>query len=268
MAPRHHPSPPSNAALVAELKARIRAIEGITPTTQVGARVEEGVEEEEAGGGPGTLAFGIAGIDAALAGGGLRLGALHEVSGDSGAATGFSAALLGRLLKHREGLAVAVLWCRTGHPLYPPGLAALGVPPEKLVVIEARRDGDVLWAMEEGLRSRALAAVVGEARQVSLTASRRLELAAEKGGVTAFLLAPRTDKSAPSAAVTRWRIEGAPGAADGGLSRPCWRVALIRCRGGGMGEWTMEWRNETGDFAVVAEAGARSAVPRVSRLAG
>ena len=260
MAPRRHPSPPSNAALVAGLKARIRALEGIVPAAQVGVGVE--------GGGLETLAFGIAGIDAALAGGGLRLGALHEVSGDPGAATGFSAALLGRLLRRNEAVAAAVLWCRTGQPLFPPGLAAFGLPPERLVVVEARRDADVLWAMEEGLRSRALAAVVGEARQVSLTASRRLELAAEKGGVTAFLLASRTDKPAPSAAVTRWRIEGAPGATAGGLSRPCWRVTLIRCRGGGTGEWTMEWCDETGDFVVATEACDRSAVPRVSRLAG
>jgi protein ImuA len=42
--------------------------------------------------------------------------------------------------------------------------------------------------MEEGLKCRGLAAVVGEATRLSLTASRRLQLAAGESGVTAILI--------------------------------------------------------------------------------
>jgi protein ImuA len=42
--------------------------------------------------------------------------------------------------------------------------------------------------MEEGLRHSALAAVVGEVIRLPLTASRRLQLAAEQSGVTALVI--------------------------------------------------------------------------------
>ena len=49
-----------------------------------------------------------------------------------------------------------------------------------------KKKQDLLWAMEEGLRSGQPALVIGEIDAVSLVASRRLQLAAEAGGVTAF----------------------------------------------------------------------------------
>jgi hypothetical protein len=48
--------------------------------------------------------------------------------------------------------------------------------------------------MEEALRCKAVAAAVGEINNIDLTASRRLQLAAEQGGATGFLL-DETEKS-------------------------------------------------------------------------
>src|SRR5438874_2148435 len=111
----------------------------------------------------GVLPFGVAAIDQVLPGSGLALGAVHEILGsgadeeDCAAAAGFAAGILARL-----GTG-AVLWCLKRRPdLYGPGLKAHGFDPARLVLVAAPRDDELLWAVEEGLRSPGLAAVVGE----------------------------------------------------------------------------------------------------------
>ena len=215
------------------------------------------------------LSVGAPEIDAALPWGGLPLGALHEViEAAPSAGVGFTVALLARLATRMGG---QVLWClgrrslyESGN-LYAPGLAAFGLGPERLIVARGQTDADVLWAMEEGLRSRALAAVLAETGALDLATSRRLQLAAEASGVTGFLLRPCDGRPAPTAAVTRWRLAAAPseaaGRKTGAAVLPCWRAALERCRGGAPRAWLMEWRHETteagaglpGRLSVVAE---------------
>src|SRR5579863_769690 len=113
----------------------------------------------------GALPFGIAALDCALPGGGLALGAVHEVLGAGGdeedgvAAAGFAAGILARLG------AGPVLWCLRRPDLYGPGLLAHGLDPARLVLVTASRDEEILWALEEGLRTgltSGFAAVVGE----------------------------------------------------------------------------------------------------------
>lgn len=66
--------------------------------------------------------------------------------------------------------------------------------------------------MDEGLRCKGLAGVVGEVRKLSRTASRRLQLCAGETGVTALLirrwrnLNEKSFSEEPSAAATRWRV--------------------------------------------------------------
>lgn len=132
------------------------------------------------------LPFGHAGIDARL-GGGLPLGALHEVAartGDiahAGAASLFVAGLVARL----RG---PVLWCVEQPDLFAPALAGVGLHPDRVLYVATGRARDVAAAMEEGARHAGLAAVVGELRQLDLTASRRLSLAAGASGTTVFAL--------------------------------------------------------------------------------
>ena len=176
--------------------------------------------ERGAGGARPPFALGLAGLDAHL-GGGLPRGCLHEVAGavDDGAAAGFCAALLGRL--SAEPMAGPVLWCQPTLDLYGPGLAAFGLDPARLIVVTARRPADRLWAMEEGLRCPALAAVLGELDALDLTAARRLQLAAETSGVTGFVLHPNGGHPAQATAVTRWKITAAaaPVSAGHGVHR-------------------------------------------------
>lgn len=212
--------------LVADLKAQIRAQE-------LGAR--------PAGSLP-SLPFGLPEIDDALPTGGLALGAIHEVHGGGAdlihgaAAVSFIAGVLARTVG-------PIIWAMPRRDLFPPALAAVGVHQDRVIYVEAGKD--VLLVVEEALRHVGLAAVVGEIDgPVSLTASRRLLLAAEaSGGLGLLLRRPRrlrqdhTDE--PTAARTRWRVTAVPSGptlpcspAKPGLARARWRLDLLRCRGG------------------------------------
>jgi len=224
--------------------------------------------------------MGLPAIDALLPEGGLLTGALHEIEAGAtpsgriaahdGAALGFAAHLMGRFASATPG---TLLWCRRPSgvfdaPPYAPALAAW-FDPARLLVVTARRDEDVFWAMEEGLRCPGIAAVLGETRATDATAGRRLSLAAEKSGVPALLLRPQP---APpqSVCVTRWRIASAPSRSTPGLhdvGAPRWRLELRRNRFGApsiaeIPSWLVEWNDETHCLAVVPEtlhgsAGAR-----------
>jgi protein ImuA len=214
------------------------------------------------------LPFGLAAVDRVLPGGGLARGCLHELCGapDRAAAAGFAAALLGRLAVDGHAL-----WIGPRGDLYAPGLAAQGLPPERLIVVRAGARDARLWALEEALRSPGLTAVLAEVDRLTLTQSRRLQLAAEAQGVSALLLRPLSacdaPSAAPTAAMTRWRITPLPDAADLDASprawqRPRWRVELVRCRGGRTGAWAIAWREGgfhevTGALALAAEPGDR-----------
>ncbi len=128
----------------------------------------------------GSIAFGVKPLDAQLPTGGLRLGALHEVAGGGvGAVHGAAAVLfVGGVLARMEG---PVLWCLRQRDLFAPALAGVGLHPERVIYAEAGDEKGVLGVLEDGLRHGGLAAVVGEVAGLAMTASRRLQLAAEEG---------------------------------------------------------------------------------------
>jgi protein ImuA len=209
------------------------------------------------------LPFDVPAIDRRLPALGLARGALHEAAGlgpeteHAAAAALFVAGILAR----SRG---AVLWVLERADLFAPALAAAGLPPARVLFTEAGRD--VLTAMEEGLREPGLSGVVGETtRPVTLTASRRLQLAAETSGVPAFLVRrsrifddPRLAE--PNAAVTRWRIAALPSrppvpeAPDvPGLASALWRLDLIRCRGGEPATWIVGACDAQGRLSLVSD---------------
>ena len=186
------------------------------------------------------LATGVAGIDRTLAEtgeAGLAAGAMHGIAGP-----GAQTLLLGLLKRLMARDPRPVLW---GLPwtapaaLYGPGLAQAGLATERLILARARKPAELLWALEEGLRSGALAAAVGEPDgRLTLTASRRLQLAAETGGGFGFLISTRDDAAAPSALHSRWRAEPLPSeiGGDGAVTRRL-DIALLRHRSGATGHW-------------------------------
>ena len=242
---------PTRAERLAALRDEVRAI-----------------ESAGASGGREYLPFGVEEMDRRLAGGGLAVAALHEVTGERSNLGDDSAAVLFMtgIAARREG---PVLWALARRDLFAPGLAQAGLGSERVFYAECRTDEDVLAVMEEGLRHGGLAAVIGEvARVQNMAPTRRLQLAAEDHGTTALLLrrwkAGSDPLGAPSAAVTRWRIGCVPSgvlaeAGDEGVGRPRWRIALARQRGGEPYTWIMEGPDAEGRLALPAAPGNRAA---------
>lgn len=145
----------------------------------------------------------------------------------------------------------------TGRP-YRPGLPARLRP--RVIHVAAVTPEDALFALEEGLRCRDLACVIGEIagnpRALDFTASRRLTLAAERSGVPLVLV--RLDAAHDlSSARMRWQAAAAPSppprwnaAAPG---TPTWRAELFRARGYPTGEWILRAEED----GLVATAGER-----------
>jgi protein ImuA len=238
-----------HAPLLAELRERIARLDG------------SGVRARPA------LPFGVPAIDRHLPGGGLLRGALHEVSGAGADYThGTAAALfIAGMLTRLEG---PVLWCLRRRDLFAPGLAGVGLHPDRVIYAEAGDASRVLLAMEEGLRHAPLAGVVGEVDRIGLTASRRLNLAAEASGVIAFALRRGwrhgdVEREEPSAAHTRWRVGAVPSRPLDvpGLARALWRLELTRSRNGEAAQWLVEACDEQGRLAPADSAPAGLAVP-------
>lgn len=220
------------------------------------------------------LPLGADAIDAAL-GGGLALGHLHECAPAGalhlGAALGFVLALAARTGPDRR-----ILWIQPDFAgvesgaLYGAGLSAFGLPMEHVLLLRVARPVDVLWAMEEGLRSRVLSAVIAELTEdgaaADLTATRRVTLAARDGGGLGFLLRHRIS-SEPSAAATRWEIAAAPSQPDGfgGLGRTAFILALVKTRRGRLGRWTIAWDQHERSFSPLSLALAETAFDRPAR---
>lgn len=223
------------------------------------------------------ISFGLAAVDAHLPGGGLASGGVHEITdgtgtadGGNGSVTAFAAALAGRAQRlHRHPVVWIAPRIAQRESLYAPGLAAFGLDPSAVVVVRAPSHGrhgatPALWAMEDALRSPAVGTVCAEIDAVDLTASRRLQLAAEAGGVTAIALRPPQSRLAPTAAATRWLVAPAPSRPTegyAGVGAPRWRVDLQRCRGGRPRHWLMEWDDASGAVAVVAALADRPVEP-------
>ena len=261
--------PPAGSADLEALRRRIAALERRVPAL-------EGAAGGGCAGRPWPL--GVGALDDALPEGGLAADGLHEAAGESAAdgpaAAAFLAALLARRVRAGERGAVLVCQSRNGAArfgrLHGPGWRDLGLEPADLLILRARREKDVPWAVEEGLRSGALAAVLAEVEGIEFTVSRRLALAAAEGGTPALLL--RHDALGPaSAAQTRWRVAALPGRADpfdeGAPGLPRWRLALVRARGGRPATCDVEWNRETGDFRMAAALADRPATPGAGAVA-
>lgn len=223
--------------------------------------------------------FGAAEIDGFLPWQGLAPHGLHELkpaaAGDAAAAQAFAMALLARRLGPGEARHKSLLWvapwrdiAEGGWP-YGPGLQQLGLDPTRLILVETRRDSDALWAIEEGMRSGALAGVLGSVSRLSLTAARRLSLAAGTHATPALVLTPAAIQGLP-VAMSRWRIAAGAGAShplEPGLpGRLRFTLALERCRGRECGRtWIVEWSDASFRFRVAAPLADRASRPDVAR---
>ncbi len=143
-----------------------------------------------------------------------------------------------------------VLWVQDKRAVQRSGRPYLhGLPDElrhRLIHVEAATPEDALFALEEGLRCRDLACVIGEIvgnpRALDFTASRRLSLTAEQHGVALWLVRLEAQADLSSARM-RWRVEAAPSEADrwnaDAPGAPAWKVELFRARSHAPGQWKL-----------------------------
>lgn len=210
------------------------------------------------------LPFGVPSLDDRLPGGGLALGALHEVAGGGhGAIDGAAAALFAAGVAARtQG---RILWCLTRADLFAPAIAQAGLSADRVIYVEAGDEKSVLACVEEGLRHGGLGCVVAEVAHLSMTASRRLQLAAEGSGTMGIALrrwrrqAEASDFGQPTAASTRWRVSVLPSAPlpVPGIGRHRWLVELIRARAGDSADFVLEACDDQGRLGLPAEVGYR-----------
>jgi protein ImuA len=216
-----------------------------------------------------SIPLGVTQIDRAL-GGGLAGAALHEFCADApmhvGATAGFALILarLARVPGQQTLLITTDLGLRENGALYGPGLDALGLRTDLLLIARVARPVDALFAMEEALKCRALSAVVAELGEApSLTDTRRLLLAAKDNGGIGLMMRGKRD-GAPSAAHTRWHIASAPSVPDefGGLGRTAFALTLTRNRRGPCGAWTLAWDHHEHVFETLSVGVAETTADR------
>jgi protein ImuA len=209
--------------------------------------------------GPSALSLAIPAIDTVLGGGFMR-GALHEIAAPGeahlAAAAGFALglAIVSAPSPHVFWIAEDMALAENGVP-HGAGLDAFGLAPERLVRVSTAQRRDLLWAMEEALRSRAVDAVIGEMRAggIDSVAVRRLSLAAADSGALALLLRAEPPNDASTAA-TRWIVGGASSLTVPGPGAPRFNAQLVRNRRGPVGSWTLEWSSSDERFTLATHA--------------
>ncbi|MEO8758058.1 MAG: hypothetical protein ABI398_09965 [Devosia sp.] len=167
-------------------------------------------------------------------------GSVHEVFADtlmeSGAALGFALAQAKSLLEPGR-LAILFLQLQSdalemGLP-YGLGLRSFGLDPDRVILIRPQTIVELLWAIEEAVACRAVAAVVADIvhphKALDFTASRRLALRTAASGASVYLVRYARDREA-SAARFRWKItpqlSRSPPFDDRAPGPPRWRVRL------------------------------------------
>lgn len=187
--------------------------------------------------------------------GGLAIHALHEIyaptTPDTTAALGFAVGLVQRAAGERPVVwgVQAMAGLETGQ-IHGPGLREMGLDPGRVVLVRVKETKDLLTAGEEALTCGAVGAVLlttwGESKMLSLTATRRLSMAAGQGRATAILTRLAAQPQ-PSAAETRWRVRGALSRAleAEAPGHPTYAVELLRHRLGAQpNTGIMEWDRE------------------------
>ncbi|HEY0917964.1 ImuA family protein [Devosia sp.] len=206
-------------------------------------------------------------------------GLLHEVFTDErrngGAALGFALAQA-RVLAGPERPALLFVQLRReaqdmGLP-YGVGLKSFGIDPDALVLTRVESIVEFLWAIEEAVSCRAVAAVLADIANapgaLDFTASRRLSLRAQAAGTSVFLTRYGKGREA-SAARLRWRVAPALSGAVAFDARapgaPRWRVVLEKGRlpaGRAGTEFFLDW---TENGFVVVDSSTHEASPEAGR---
>lgn len=176
-------------------------------------------------------------------------GVIHEfisiTNEEATASLGFISGIVSSLMN----LGAPSVWISPNKSTFPPGIKTFGLEPNNIIFIQPKKPKEILWVIEEALKTDCISAVIGDIKEVSFLESRRLQLAVEQSKVTGLLLR-RNPKNLATACVTRWRIKPMPTEKKSipGIGFPKWNVELLKVRNGKPGHWHMQWHNERFEF--------------------
>lgn len=190
--------------------------------------------------------MGLGAIERTFPNGTFPTASIHEFIAsnieEAAASSGFISSLLSRMMDNGG----TCLWISLSQRLstFPPALAAFGIAPDRIIFVEVKQERDMLWAMGEALKCKALVAAVAELPTMDFVESQRLQLAAEKSRVTGFVLRSKPTGLGNTACAARWRISPLPSVLETGVpgvGLPRWTVELLKVRNGNPGRWEVEW---------------------------
>lgn len=177
----------------------------------------------------------------------LKPSRYHEVTGAG--AYSFASVCCGRA-------AGTAIWFVEGwltEVVNPLGLQA-HCDPHQVLVGKCNSPTDVLAATEEALRSAVVSLVIAElTKPLTLTAGRRLQLAAEAGGSTGLMIVG--DGMGSNATQTRWHVSPFYSSDDSTQMR--W--SLIKNKSGTNGCWDTRWDETARRISVVSQHIQRAA---------
>jgi hypothetical protein len=116
-----------------------------------------------------------------------------------------------------------IAWIAPPLQPYPPALQQSGINLSRMLVVRPKNSSEILWSAEQALSSGTCAAVLLWPDTLDDQASRRLQLAAEKGQSWAIAFRPLSARTEPSAAALRVALHsGEQGT----------RLSILKSRGG------------------------------------
>ena len=178
---------------------------------------------------PAGLASGYEALDNHLPGGGWPQNALTEILVEH-----YGIGELRLLMPALAALSTAdngmdynepgwIAWVSPPFQPYPPALQQWGIDLSRMLIVRPKDASEMLWSAEQALSSGTCAAVLLWSDTLDDQASRRLQLAAEKGHSWAIAFRPPAARRQPSAAALRIELlAGQEGT----------RVSILKSRGG------------------------------------
>ena len=205
----------------------------------------------------------------------LTQSAMHEVTPKSyGDPASLSFLMLALKMQTKQADKQApILWCTTQYQsheigsLFAPGLIEFDIDPNRIIFVRAKNDTELLWVLEEALRSKSFQSIVGHIQDLSFTQTRRLSLATQSGATPLFLHRPHHCHGS-SAAHSRWQIESQPShknpfdeRAPGARQL---RANLIKSRSGQTGSWSLEYETSSYPLLMVPAPANRKFTPQMA----
>jgi cell division inhibitor SulA/protein ImuA len=157
---------------------------------------------------PAGLASGYAELDRQLPGGGWPQQALTEVLIEHYGIGELQLLMPALARLSAEDVEVCaepgwIAWVAPPFQPYPPALQQWNMDLSRMLIVRPNTDAEILWSAEQALSSGTCAAVLLWPEKLGDQASRRLQLAAEKGHSWAIAFRPLAASAEPSAAALR-----------------------------------------------------------------